>query len=261
MSTVTTYDPRKWYSVAGQGTIEKCTRVNWPRYQRQMKRLLQSLDLWSIVEGTEEAPGEVPPPTEGATAEQTAARQLLVEKKKTEAKEYRTRQNKATGVIYASCSNEVQRIIEDQETPKDAWDKLKSTLEGEDSHQARRAIQRQFRSCTPKPDQTIDAWLSELQEFRTILDGTDEEITDNDHKRQITDNLPKGYEMEAGFANYDNSALLKIESIIREREATLLSQKAKESGSALLTKRKDSPGQYCELHGSGASHNLSLIHI
>ena len=110
---LTGYGPRAVITMAvstadKKWTIEKLNRANWSTWKFQMKHLLLAKELWGMVDGTETLAEDV-----------TAAART----------EFQKRSQKAFSTLVLAIGTSQLYLVTFCETPKDAWDALRSHFE------------------------------------------------------------------------------------------------------------------------------------
>jgi len=109
--------------------------------------------------------------------------------------DWKAKEAEAASMIRLFCSPEVRRILKGMRNPHEMWNTLETNLDTAGSYICRQDILHQFRVCRPKEDEPLTAYFTKLSNHRTLLDHTDDAITDRDFRTQIFTSLPSQYAM------------------------------------------------------------------
>jgi len=101
----------------------------------------------------------------------------------------------AASIIRLSCYPEVRRIVKRIRNPHERWNILKTSLDTAGSHLGIQEILHQVCACRPKEDEPLKASFTNISNYRTQLDHTENAITDRDFHMQIFTSLPSQYAM------------------------------------------------------------------
>jgi hypothetical protein len=109
--------------------------------------------------------------------------------------DWKAKEAEAASIIRLSCSPEVWRIIKGMRNPLEMWNTLETSLDTTRSYIGRQDILRQFRAWRPVEDKPLKVYFTQLSNYRTQLDHTDDDISDRDFRTQIFTSLPSQYVM------------------------------------------------------------------
>jgi hypothetical protein len=222
-----------------KGNFDRLTNKNYTTWSENMRRLLQAIDAWDIVNGDEDSPEK---PAVGAPKDV-----------RDEFKDYRNRYRDASVCIYNACSEPVRVYIKKIDNPEDMWDELMDKMNTANTATGRQQIYREFTSLRPVPGAPIGEYFAKLSDLRMQIAGTDEEISDTAFKTHLFDTLPKVFEMTAKFqqnrvgATIDEimEALLEDERVRTMRNQTDAAADALASNATAVTKKGRKHCDFC----------------
>ena len=187
-------------------TIEKLNGANWSTWKFQMKHLLLAKELWGVVNGTE------------TLAEDAAATARSDFEKKTQ---------KAFSTLVLAIGTSQLYLVTSCETPKDAWDALRSHFE-RNTLANKLFLKKRFFRMEMKEGATIESHLKEMKELSDQLSAIDAPITEEDQVVTLLGSLPKSFStlvtalearVDEGLSlKYVQQALVNEEQKMRARE-------------------------------------------
>jgi hypothetical protein len=92
--------------------------------------------------------------------------------------DWNAKEAKAASMMRLSCSPEVWCLVKGMRNPREMWNTQETSLDTARSYIGRQDIVRQFRACRPKENESRKAYCTNLNNYRTQLDHTDDAITD-----------------------------------------------------------------------------------
>ena len=173
---LTGYGPRAVVTMAvstadEKWTIEKFNGANWSTWKFQMKHLLLAKELWGMVDGTETL-------AEDATA---AART-----------EFQKRSQKAFSTLVLAIGTSQLYLVTSCETPKDAWDALRSHFE-RNTLAKKLFLKKRFFRIEMKERSTIETHLKQMKELSDQLAAIGAPVTEEDQVVTLLGSLPKSF--------------------------------------------------------------------
>ena len=152
-------------------TIEKLNGANWSTWKFQMKHLLLAKELWGMVDGTE------------TLAEDAAT---------TARSEFQKKSQKAFSTLVLAIGTSQLYLVTSCETPKDAWDALRSHFE-RNTLANKLFLKKRFFRMEMKEGTTIENHLKEMKELSDQLSAIDAPITEEDQVVTLLGSLPKSF--------------------------------------------------------------------
>jgi hypothetical protein len=167
-----------------------------------MRRMLQAILAWTIVNGTESIPPLAAP---GATPAERATAEL-------QWTNYIQCHEDAAAMIYNACSVTVRIYIDDIDDPEDMWLSLGEWCNTATTAVGCQALYQQFMSMKPVPGAPIGDYFSSLLEIHNQIVGSSEAISDVAFRTHIFSSLPPVFEVKGKILQ--NRADATIEEII-----------------------------------------------
>ena len=150
-------------------TIEKLNGANWSTWKFQMKHLLLAKELWELVNGTE------------TLAEDAAA---------TVRSDFEKKAQKAFSTLVLAIGTSQLYLVTSCETPKDAWEALRSHFE-RNTLANKLFLKKRFFRMEMKEGATIESHLKEMKELSDQLSAIDAPITEEDQVVTLLGSLPR----------------------------------------------------------------------
>ena len=152
-------------------TIEKLNGANWSTWKFQMKHLLLAKELWGVVDGSETL-------AEGATA---AVRS-----------EFQKRSQKAFSTLALAIVTSQLYLVTSCETPKDAWDALRSHFE-RNTLANKLFLKKRFFRMEMNEGTTVEKHLRDMKELSDELAAIGAPVTEEDQVVTLLGSLPKSF--------------------------------------------------------------------
>jgi len=194
-----------------------------------MTLVLEAMDAYDIVTGEEPEP----PPID------------------IDHHEWKIRAAKAKTTIHLSCSPAIQFLLKGLRSPGVMWTTLQVRLEDTGTHVGRTTIQRKFRSCRLQKDQTLIEYFTLLRDYRLQFIGTPQDISDDEMRTHIYNNLPEQYSTMIKILEHQiplPTVEEAMDALRRDEQAASLKKEIGDeaTGSALFSRRYRGRGGYGE---------------
>jgi hypothetical protein len=164
-------EPAPAFNKTEWGNIPLLTYLNYETWKETMTLVLEAMDAYDIVTGEEPEPPQID----------------------IDYHEWKIRAAKAKTTIHLSCSPAIQFLLKGLRSPGAMWTTLLARLENTGTHVGRTTIQRKFRACRLQKDQTLREYFTLLRDYRLQLIGTPQDISDDEMRTHIYNNLPEQY--------------------------------------------------------------------
>jgi len=107
--------------------------------------------------------------------------------------EWKIRAAEAKTTIHLSCSPAVQFLLRGLRSSGVMWTTLLARLENPGTHIGRTTIQCKSRACRLQNDQSLREYFSLLRDYRLQLISTPQDISDDEMRTRVYNNLPEQY--------------------------------------------------------------------
>jgi hypothetical protein len=164
-------EPAPAFNKTEWANIPLLTYLNYETWKETMTLVLEAMDGYNIVTGEEPEPPQID----------------------IDYHEWKIRAAKAKTMIHLSCSPAIQFLLKGLRSPGAMWTTLLARLENTGTHVGRTTIQRKFRACHLQKDQTLREYFTLLRDYRLQLIGTPQDISDDEMRTHIYNNLPEQY--------------------------------------------------------------------
>jgi hypothetical protein len=164
-------EPAPIFNKTEWGNISLLTYLNYETWKEAMTHALEAMDPYDIITGEEPEPPQID----------------------IDFHNWKIQAAKAKTTIHLSCSPAIQFLLKGLRSPGAMWTTLLARLENIGTHVGRTTIQYKFPACRLKKDQTLREYFTLLRDYRLQLIGTPQDISDDEMRIHIYNNLPEQY--------------------------------------------------------------------
>ena len=210
-------------------------------------------NCWEIVIGAEEAPN-APVLAEGASRAAETAHTLALKEYKVESIDFVKRAGKAASIINSTLSSGIEFYLKDTINPREIWEILKNKLTLVDNWNLQRTLKRDFYKMLYDGKESIATYINRLRVFQQQLQGTNNEISNDELVNRIMTSLPESWEQRlVTLDDKRDLSLDDLERALRSHEAKM-SDIPTQATKALATVRNSSQrgrgrGRYGRIRG------------
>ena len=168
---------------------------NYPTWERSIKMRLIAENCWELVIGDEVAPNP-PVLADGASRAMETAHAIALKEFKAEAIDFAKRAGKAASIINSTLSSGVEFYVKDTINPSDMWTILRNKLTLRDDWGLQRTLKRDFYKMSYDAKESITTYINRLRVFQQQLQGTNNEISNDELVNRIMTSLPSSWEQK-----------------------------------------------------------------
>jgi len=171
------------------------TKKNYPTWERSIKIRLIPENCWQIVVGEEDAPS-APELAEGGSWAVESAHTVALKEYKAEAIDIAKQAGKAASIINPTVSSGVEFYVKDTIDPREMWEILRNKLTLVDNWGLQCKLKPDFYKTYYDSKEPITAYINRLRVFQQLLQGTNNEVSNNELVNQIMTSLPTTWEQK-----------------------------------------------------------------
>ena len=183
---------------------------------------LMAESCWELVIGEEETPNP-PVLADGASRAMESAHTIALKEFKADATDFARRAGKAASIINSTLSSGVEFYVKDTINPIDMWTILRNKLTLVDNWGLQRTLKRDFYKMCYDGKESITTYINHLRGFQQQLQGTNNEISNDELVNRIMTSLPASWEQR--IITLDDKRDLTLDDL----ERALRSHQAKQA--------------------------------
>jgi uncharacterized membrane protein YgcG len=219
----------KIYYTSKYGAIKKLDGTNYIEWKGDISAILSVMNALQIVQGEEPEP----------PASNTAAGRTITT-------EYAKRRALATTAIRFSCTQAIAICIRNETDPAVMWNILQKKFDATSSFVGRNAIATKFQRARPEKDEAMSIYISRLQAYRAELQGTSQEISEENLLGHIYSTCPPKFKtIVTVLKRTPDMTIEALEAGLKEAEEEL---KAEDISDAVVDS-KSATGLYAQGRG------------
>jgi len=215
---------------------------NYPTWESSIKMRLITENCWEIVVGEEDAPS-APELAEGASRAVESAHTVALKEHKAEAIDFAKQAGKAALIINSTLSSGGEFYVKDTIDPREMWEILRNKLTLVDNWGLQRTLKRDFYKTYYDGKEPITAYINRLRVFQQQLQGTNNEVSNDELVNRIMTSLPTTCEQRLiTLDDRRDLTLDDLERALRNHEAKI-SDIPTQATKALATARYSKRGR------------------
>ena len=131
---------------------------------------------------------------EGSSRTAAAAHGVAIKEYKAESTDFVKRVRKAASIINSALSSGIEFYVKDTIDPREMWEILRNKLTFVDNWSLQRTLKRDFYKMSYDGKEPITTYINSLQVFQQQLQGTNNEVSNDELVNRIMTSLPASWE-------------------------------------------------------------------
>jgi hypothetical protein len=150
-------------------------------------------NCWEIVIGEEKIP-DPPVLADGSSRAMESAHATALKEFKSQLGDFTRRSGKAASIINSTLSPSIEFYVKDTINPKEMWEILRNKLTLVDNWSLQCTLKRDFYKLSYDGKESITTYINGLRIFQQQLQGTNNEISNDELVNRIITSLPASWE-------------------------------------------------------------------